>query len=49
MFKEKGGPLVLEEVETPMPGAGEILITVLVTGICRSDTMSQYQYLGGPL
>lgn len=40
-FHELGGPDVLrvDEVETPQPGAGEVLIRVAVAGINYADTM----------
>ena len=41
IFKKKGEPLVIEEVETPQPKEGEILIKVLATGVCHSDAIVQ--------
>jgi propanol-preferring alcohol dehydrogenase len=32
-----GGPLVLEHVEPPRPGPGELLIRVTACGVCRTD------------
>ena len=46
MFKEKGGPLVIEEVETKMPGPGQVLLKVLAAGCCHSDTYVQGEELG---
>lgn len=37
IFKGPGKPLSLEEVPTPRPGPGEILIRVAATGICHTD------------
>lgn len=31
------GPLALSEVPTPTPGPGEVLVRVLVCGVCRTD------------
>ena len=34
---ELGGPLVVEEVPTPAPGPGEILVRVEASGLCHTD------------
>ena len=34
---ELGGPLVVEEVATPTPGPGEILVRVEASGLCHTD------------
>ena len=49
MFKEHGGPLVLDQVETKRPVEGEVLIKVLATGVCHSDAMVPMQVFGTPL
>ena len=49
VFKEKGGPLVVEQVETKQPVEGEVLIKVLATGICHSDALVPIQAFGTPL
>lgn len=49
LFKEKGGPLVIEQVETKHPQEGEILIKVLACGVCHSDSFAQAQAYGTPL
>lgn len=49
MFKEKGGPLVVEEIETKMPQEGEVLIKVLACGVCHSELVVQQQMFGTPL
>ena len=41
MFKEKGGPLVLEEIETKQPQEGEVLIKVEACGVCHSEVFTQ--------
>ena len=41
MFKEKGGPLVVEEVETKQPQDGEVLIKVQACGVCHSEVFVQ--------
>ena len=46
IFKEKGGPLVIEEVNTPQPQEGEILIKVLACGVCHSEAMVQDAMMG---
>ncbi|ACK51368.1 zinc-binding alcohol dehydrogenase family protein [Methylocella silvestris BL2] len=37
IFEGKGKPLVLREVATPSPGAGEVLIKVHACAVCRTD------------
>jgi len=37
MFKAKGEPLSIEEVELQQPAAGEILIKVEACGVCHTD------------
>ena len=49
MFKEKGGPLVIEEIETKLPQEGEVLVKVLACGICHSEVMVQEAMFGTPL
>lgn len=49
IFKEKGAPLTLEDVELKHPGAGEILVKVEACGVCYSDVFSQNNILGGGL
>jgi len=46
MFKEKGGPLVIEEVETKPPVEGEILVKVIACGICHTDSNVQEAVFG---
>ena len=41
IFKDKGKPLVIEDVETRQPQKGEVLIKALATGVCHSDMMVQ--------
>lgn len=49
MFKEKGGPLVVEEIETKQPQDGEILVKVQACGVCHSEMMVQEAMFGTPL
>ena len=49
MFKEKGGPLVVEEIETRQPQDGEVLVKVQACGICHSEVMVQEAAFGTPL
>ena len=49
MFKEKGGPLVVEEIETKQPQDGEILVKVQACGVCHSEFMVQEAMFGTPL
>jgi propanol-preferring alcohol dehydrogenase len=37
VLKEIGKPLVMEDVPTPSPGPGEVLIKVEACGVCHSD------------
>ena len=41
IFKEKGGPLVVEEIETKQPQEGEVLIKVQACGICHAEVFTQ--------
>ena len=49
MFKEKGGPLVVEEIETKHPQDGEVLIKVQACGVCHSEVLVQQAAFGLPL
>jgi 6-hydroxycyclohex-1-ene-1-carbonyl-CoA dehydrogenase len=37
VFKEQNKPLVIEEVPTPVPQEGEILVKVVACGVCGTD------------
>ncbi len=37
VLREFGGPIAIEEVPTPEPGQGEVLIKVTACGVCHSD------------
>ena len=47
IFKKKGEPLVFEDVETPQPKEGEVLVKTLATGVCHSDLVVQMGLMGG--
>lgn len=49
LFKEKGGPLVVEDVETKQPEEGEVLIKVQACGVCHSELVVQQAMFGTPL
>lgn len=49
MFKEAGGPLIVEEIETKQPEEGQVLIKVLACGICHSEVIAQNALMGGGL
>lgn len=49
VFKEVGGPLVIEEANLTPPAQGEILVQVEACGVCFSDTIAQHDYMGGGL
>ncbi|OKL63466.1 hypothetical protein UA08_01793 [Talaromyces atroroseus] len=49
VFKEAGGPLVLEEASLTLPGEGEILVKVEACGVCFSDTFAQLNRANMPL
>lgn len=49
MFKEKGGPIVIEEIETRDPQEGEVLVKVLACGVCHSEMVVQQAIFGTPL
>lgn len=37
VLRELGGPIRIEEVDTPVPGSGEVLVKVEACGVCHSD------------
>jgi (R,R)-butanediol dehydrogenase/meso-butanediol dehydrogenase/diacetyl reductase len=37
VYKEKGQPLVIEDINKPHPGPGQVLIRIKASGICGSD------------
>lgn len=37
VLRELGGPIRIEEVDTPVPGPGEVLVKVEACGVCHSD------------
>ena len=37
ILREFAGPIATEEVETPVPGPGEVLVKVQACGVCHSD------------
>ncbi len=37
VLHELGAPVVIEEIATPEPGAGEVLIKIVACGVCHSD------------
>ncbi|KAK2868012.1 hypothetical protein FQN49_003240 [Arthroderma sp. PD_2] len=47
VFKEAGGPLVIEDVPLTPPGKGEVLVKVQACGVCYSDTYAQRNLMGG--
>ncbi|KAF9891993.1 hypothetical protein FE257_002957 [Aspergillus nanangensis] len=47
VFKEAGGPLVIEEVSLTLPGPGEVLVKVEACGVCASDKFAQHNVMGG--
>ena len=49
MFKEKGGPIVVEEIETKQPQEGEVLVKVQACGVCHSEVVVQQAMFGTPL
>lgn len=49
VFKEQGGPLIVEEAELTPPGKGEVLVKVEACGVCFSDVFAQKNILGGGL
>ena len=43
MLEEIGGPLVMEEVPIPQPGAGQVLVEVRACAVDRFDTAIRAQ------
>ena len=37
VVKAFGQPLSLEEVPVPTPGAGEVLVKIVASGVCHTD------------
>ena len=37
VVREFGKPLTIEEVPVPTPGAGEVLVKIMATGVCHTD------------
>jgi len=37
VLHKPGAPLVVEDVDDPQPGPGEILINVKACGVCHTD------------
>lgn len=48
IFVERGRPLVVDEIEVPDPGPGQVLVRMLATGICHSQ-LHQLHKPRGPL
>jgi D-arabinose 1-dehydrogenase-like Zn-dependent alcohol dehydrogenase len=46
VFEAKGAPLTIKEVELKMPQPGQVLVKVIATGVCHSDSMVQSGGLG---
>ena len=46
VFKSKGESLTFEDRQTPQPKEGELLVTVLATGVCHSDAIVQAEGMG---
>ena len=46
MFKESGGKLVIEEIETKQPQQNEVLVKVLACGVCHSEVVAQMGMFG---
>lgn len=49
VFKEAGGPLVIESAPLTPPGKGEVLVKVQACGVCFSDTFVQNNGMGAGL
>lgn len=46
VFEKKGQLLTFKDVELKSPGDGEILIKVLASGVCHSDSAVQAELMG---
>ena len=49
VFKEAGGPLIIEDAQLTPPNKGEVLVKVEACGVCFSDVFAQNNILGGGL
>lgn len=47
--KEKGQPLVIEELDLQDPKANECLVRIVASGICHTDEAAQHQFIPVPL
>lgn len=48
LFKKAHDKLTIEDVELKQPEQGQVLIKVLASGVCHSDTMVQDNVYGSP-
>ncbi|KAI4109306.1 MAG: hypothetical protein LQ339_001806 [Xanthoria mediterranea] len=48
LFKKANDKLTIEDVELKQPEQGQVLIKVLASGVCHSDTMVQNNVYGSP-
>lgn len=48
VVEQKDGPMTLKDVPLEQPKQGEILIKVLATGICHSDSFVAANTFGNP-
>jgi D-arabinose 1-dehydrogenase-like Zn-dependent alcohol dehydrogenase len=46
VFESKGAPLTIQERPLQLPQPGQVLVKVIATGVCHSDSMMQDGSLG---
>ncbi len=43
-FEKANSPLVIKDVELKMPGAGQVLVKVLASGVCKYLRYSKFYF-----
>src|SRR4051812_7408709 len=46
VFESTGAPLTLKDLPLKMPKPGQVLVKVIATGVCHSDSLVQQGLLG---
>ena len=49
VFKEAGGPLIVEDAQLTPPNKEEVLVKIEACGVCFSDVFAQNNIMGGGL
>ena len=46
VFESRGAPLTIKNVELKLPEPGQVLVKILATGVCHSDSLVQDGLMG---